>query len=68
MKEKEKLLGVEEELVKGKQRQKRKPQVPIYIDLDANNEQSKKRRRAKLNMAEAVYEEKKIDTEIQKTE
>lgn len=47
---------------------KRKSWAPIEIDLDSDNERSKKKRGSKLSMAEKMYEAEKIDTEIQKRE
>ena len=55
-------------MLKENKDKKRKPQFPIYIDSDGDNERPKKRHKAKLGMAEAVYKGKKIDAEIQKRE
>lgn len=57
-------MGARKEFVKGKWSKKRKLQVPIYIDSNSDNEQSKNKCRVKLNMAKVMYEEKKIDAEI----
>ena len=51
-----------------KQGKERKLQVPIYVDSDSDNERSKKKRGSKLSMAEAMYEAKKVDAEMQKRE
>ena len=60
--------GVGGKKEKAKHSKKRKSQVPDDIDSDSDNEQSKKKRGSKLSMAEAMYEAKKIDAEIQKRE
>lgn len=61
-----KLMEIREEFVKRKWKQKRKLQVPIYIDLDSDNKQFKKKCRPKFSMIEAMYKRKKIDVKIQK--
>ncbi len=68
MREEKKLLEVGKKFVKRNWGRKKKLQVPIYVDLNSDNKQSKKKQKEKLNMVEVVYEEKKIDIEIQKIE
>lgn len=58
--------GVGGKKEKAKRGKKRKSQVLIDVDPHSDNERSKKKRGSKLSMAEAMYEAKKIDTEIQK--